>query len=321
MYFNTECNVAGCQVYGFVGGMTGIASIFFLAAIALDRYNVISNPLDPVRKTTRLKAAIWAALIWTYSILFSSLPLTGHKFKPYVPEGYLTSCSFDYMTEDHFNKVFIFTFFLASWVVPFVVIVVCYCGICKSEKEKRKTELRLALVVVAVIVLWFVAWTPYAVVALLGITGRHGYITPLSSMIPAVFCKTASCIDPYVYSLSHPRLRKELTRIFCRQRYERERTNTMKTVWRTEASRSSIKGPDEVEEMTVAVKRMSKRQSFQDDESSASEGTVSVQLPVRHDPSPPSWYVPPKKDRSASFKHRSNDETPLTNISTDYVTA
>lgn len=70
---------------------------------------------------------------------------------------------------------------------------------CKEQEQKKK-EMRLALVVLAIIGLWFVAWTPYAIVALLGIAGRQDLITPLSSMIPALFCKTASCLDPFVYA-------------------------------------------------------------------------------------------------------------------------
>lgn len=74
-----------------------------------------------------------------------------------------------------------------------------------QEKEKRKTEVRLALVVIIVVAIWFTAWTPYAVVALLGINGYGHLITPTASMLPALFCKTASCVDPFIYAFTHPR--------------------------------------------------------------------------------------------------------------------
>jgi hypothetical protein len=39
----------------------------------------------------------------------------------------------------------------------------------------------------------------------------------LSSMIPALFAKTASIVDPIIYGLSHPKFQKELRRLFFRR--------------------------------------------------------------------------------------------------------
>lgn len=33
------------------------------------------------------------------------------------------------------------------------------------------------------------------------------------SMLPAVFCKTSACINPYLYAVNHPRFRSELRRL------------------------------------------------------------------------------------------------------------
>ena len=44
----------------------------------------------------------------------------------FTPEGYLTSCSFDYTSESAANKVFILVFFTAAWIVPCVHICRCY---------------------------------------------------------------------------------------------------------------------------------------------------------------------------------------------------
>lgn len=77
--------------------------------------------------------------------------------------------------------------------------------------------------------LWFVAWTPYAIVALLGISGNEDKITPFGSMIPAVFCKASACIDPYVYSICHPRFRKEFRRLFLGRGELDRRKTSMKT--------------------------------------------------------------------------------------------
>lgn len=67
---------------------------------------------------------------------------------------------------------------------------------------------------------WIFAWTPYCVVALLGILGYGSSITPLASMIPSLMAKIACCVDPYLYAVTHPRFRTELEKIFCSSRSE-----------------------------------------------------------------------------------------------------
>lgn len=62
---------------------------------------------------------------------------------------------------------------------------------------------------------WMFAWTPYCIVSLIGIFGYADNITPLGSMIPAIMAKTAACIDPYLYAVTHPRFRSEVNKIFC----------------------------------------------------------------------------------------------------------
>lgn len=62
----------------------------------------------------------------------------------------------------------------------------------------------------ALISLWMASWTPYAFVALLGVTGNQ--LSPGMTMLPALFAKLSACINPIVYTLSHPKIRKELFR-------------------------------------------------------------------------------------------------------------
>nr|BAQ54741.1 opsin, rhodopsin-7 like [Somatochlora uchidai] len=242
IYLGPALGAFGCQVYGFLGGLTGTTSIATLAAIALDRYFVVLYPLEPLKVPTRSRARACVLLAWMYGAVFSSIPLFG--INQYVPEGYLTSCSFDYLADDGRSRYFILIFFTAAWIVPFAFISFCYAAICRAvaiaanysssvtvravskisdrrdassrrERQRRRTELRLAIVVLGVVALWFVSWTPYAVVALLGFSGKRHLVTPLASMVPALFCKMASCIDPFVYAITHPRFRKELARRFA----------------------------------------------------------------------------------------------------------
>ena len=83
----------------------------------------------------------------------------------------------------------------------------------RSVVNQPNLEVTIAKFVMGLVSTWMIAWTPYALVSLMGISGHHSLLTPSYSMLPALFAKTAACVDPFIYALNHPKIRKE---IFCR---------------------------------------------------------------------------------------------------------
>ncbi|XP_059612636.1 opsin, ultraviolet-sensitive [Phlebotomus argentipes] len=210
-----------CQLYGFIGGLTGTVSIATLTAIAFERYRVIVYPLSSQRSASHQRIII--GFVWCFALFFSGIPLLDIGMGRYVPEGYITCCSFDYLSASVRTKIFLVVFFICAWCVPFLTIAFCYLQILRAvaftnrlqcTKNCSKIEMKLAAVVFGVIALWFIAWTPYAVVALLGISKFRYLLTPFNSMLPAFFCKAAACLNPYFYALTHPRFRHEIRRMF-----------------------------------------------------------------------------------------------------------
>uniref|UniRef100_A0A1B0CVX4 Putative 7 transmembrane receptor n=1 Tax=Lutzomyia longipalpis TaxID=7200 RepID=A0A1B0CVX4_LUTLO len=206
-----------CRFYGFIGGLTGTVSIATLTAIAIERYHVIVYPLNGQRSSSHLRQVV--AFVWLYSFFFSGIPFLDIGLGRYVPEGYLTCCTFDYMSASVEATIFLMIYFICAWCLPFLTIAFCYMQIMRAvaftnrlqcTKVRNKTELKLSAVVFGIIALWFLAWTPYAVVALMGISKYRSYITPFASMMPAFFCKSAACLNPYVYALTHTKFRKEI---------------------------------------------------------------------------------------------------------------
>lgn len=45
-------------------------------------------------------------------------------------------------------------------------------------------------------------------------------------MLPALFAKTASCVDPFIYALNHPKIRKEIFSRLCRRFLSTAETST-----------------------------------------------------------------------------------------------
>jgi r-opsin len=54
----------------------------------------------------------------------------------YIPEGYLTTCSFDYLTNDKDTKIFVGTIFIWAYAFPMALIVVNYARLFKHVSYK-----------------------------------------------------------------------------------------------------------------------------------------------------------------------------------------
>lgn len=74
-----------------------------------------------------------------------------------------------------------------------------------AQSSAETAEVRIAKVAVTNVSLWAAIWSPYAFVVLLAVIGSKGTITPLVSQIPSFMAKTASCLNPIIYAMSHPK--------------------------------------------------------------------------------------------------------------------
>ncbi|XP_014243083.1 opsin, ultraviolet-sensitive [Cimex lectularius] len=225
----------GCQVFGTVGAFSGIGASATNAIIAYDRYRVIATPFAP--KLTVGKALLYLLLIWIYVTPWALFPLF-NQWSRYVPEGFLTSCTFDYLTQTDEIRSWVATMFAICYVIPLSLVIYFYSQMVShviihehnlreqakkmnveslrsnANMQQTSTEIRIAKAAITICFLFVTSWTPYAVLALIGAFGNQNLLTPGVTMIPACACKAVACIDPYVYAISHPKYRQELNKKF-----------------------------------------------------------------------------------------------------------
>nr|BAQ54844.1 opsin, short-wavelength sensitive type [Asiagomphus melaenops] len=218
----------GCDVYSLAGSYSGMGAAITNAAIAFDRYKTIAFPLDG---RLGMKAALGlVAATWLWATPFSILPFF-EIWSRFAPEGYLTTCSFDYLTEGKSTQIFTIVIFCWAYIFPLVMIALFYSRIIShvrehekmlreqakrmnvkslSQGDEKSAEIRIAKVAITIVFLFICGWTPYALVALIGCFGDRSLMSPTFSMIPAVACKTVACIDPWIYAINHPRFKAEI---------------------------------------------------------------------------------------------------------------
>nr|BAM95290.1 UV-sensitive opsin [Leptidea amurensis] len=220
-----------CQLFALVGSYSGIGQAWTNACIAYDRHSTITRPLDG--RLSQGKVILMMLFVWIIATPWSLMPLF-RVWGRFVPEGFLTSCTFDYLTNTFDNQLFVGCIFFCSYALPMAFILYFYSGIVSQvfaheaalrEQAKKmnveslrsnqnaaaeSAEVRIAKAALTVCFLFIASWTPYGVMSLIGAYGDQELLTPGVTMIPAITCKMVACIDPWVYAISHPKYRQEL---------------------------------------------------------------------------------------------------------------
>ena len=184
---------------------------------------------------TKKSTARCIVIIWLWALLWSTPPLLG--WGRYLPEGFHTSCTFDYLSKDIGTVIYLCSMYIGNFVLPVVIIAYCYIGIVKSlakqHKEMQKTaermgatarkadnhkqqEIQVAKVGALSVAAFLLSWTPYAVVTMMGLvfSQEDKMVTPYMAEIPVMFAKASASYNPIIYAISHPTYRAEMYKRF-----------------------------------------------------------------------------------------------------------
>ena len=218
-----------CELYAAAGSLFGCVSIWTMTMIAFDRYNVIVKGLS-AKPMSKNDALIKILIVWFLSAAWTAAPFFG--WCRYVPEGNMTACGTDYISQDIGSRSYIVIYGIFVYFTPLLMIIYSYFFILKavaaheknmrdqakkmnvaslrsSENVNQSAECKLAKVALMTISLWFMAWTPYLIINFTGIFSTTK-ITPLATIWGSLFAKANAVYNPIVYGISHPKYRAAL---------------------------------------------------------------------------------------------------------------
>ncbi|TNN45495.1 Melanopsin-A [Liparis tanakae] len=230
------CPSSACELYAFCGALFGICSMMTLTVIAVDRYFVITRPLTSIGVLSRKRAFFILMGAWTYSLGWSLPPFFG--WSAYVPEGLLTSCSWDYMTFTPSVRAYTMLLFIFVFFLPLFIIIYCYFFIFRAIRntnqavgkingsihshgssrdsgknlQRLQNEWKMAKIALIVILLYVFSWSPYSAVALTAFAGYADMLTPYMNSVPAVIAKASAIHNPIIYAITHPKYRIALAK-------------------------------------------------------------------------------------------------------------
>ncbi|XP_043917871.1 melanopsin-B-like [Protopterus annectens] len=222
-----------CKVYAFCGALFGITSMTTLLAISIDRYIVITKPLESLRWSSKKRTLQILVIVWLYSLGWSLAPLLG--WSSYVPEGLMTSCTWDYVTYSAANRSYTMVLCCCVFFVPLLIISYCYLlmfaairksgrdvnmlgtygkKLCYSRHQSMQNEWKMAKIAFIAIIVFVLSWSPYACITLIAWAGHAHILTPYSKSVPAVIAKASAIYNPIIYGITHPKFRSAICKSF-----------------------------------------------------------------------------------------------------------
>nr|XP_060640735.1 C5a anaphylatoxin chemotactic receptor 1 [Anolis sagrei ordinatus] len=195
------------------------ASVLLLMLISIDRCGLVMKPIwCQNHRSNRLAWSLCGAA-WSLALI---LTLPSFFTRRLLPKSFnVTTCGLNYDVfggnHHHVEISVAVTRFLLGFLIPFVVISVCY-GLLVSwvQSSRFMRSKKTIIVVLVVIVSFFVCWAPYHVVGLiLANEPRNSLLYNTVSEADSLVVAMAyinSCINPIIYVIAGQDFKSKMQR-------------------------------------------------------------------------------------------------------------
>lgn len=208
-------------------------SIFFLTALSMDRYLAIVHPVRSRRFRTVAYARITCVVIWIFAFVLS-VPTALIRDVHNIPHFNTTVCAILHpgaenvqMLKDLLLAIGVMKSLL-GFLVPFVIIITCYCLIGRAvvgkkqiQKSSRSRDDEVLRMLAAAVLAFFLCWAPHQVFHFMQLLNQLKLVEKcdileiIDTAMPFTICIAYfnSCINPIVYGFVGRNFRKNLLRL------------------------------------------------------------------------------------------------------------
>ncbi|XP_019956445.1 hydroxycarboxylic acid receptor 3-like [Paralichthys olivaceus] len=239
---------AFCNICLFMLAMNRSGSIFFLMAIAVDRYMRVVHPHHAINSLSVFKAFLGSLAIWIVTIAMTSHIFMSKHFIPSSKHANRTYCeSFMVEADPHHNVNWHKFEFLFSFYLPLIVILYCTFHIIshlRGRQLAQHAKIKKALCFITVVVVLFITcFLPSNIVQLViwFKTSEVASTRPKSEVCDALEDLTCgfyisisltylnSVLDPVVYYFSIPAFKNICRKALCLPEAEHTESTGRKT--------------------------------------------------------------------------------------------
>uniref|UniRef100_A0ACB8FS55 Uncharacterized protein n=1 Tax=Sphaerodactylus townsendi TaxID=933632 RepID=A0ACB8FS55_9SAUR len=206
-----------CKLNSTLAFFNMFASVFLLTVISMDRCISVACPVWAQNCRTPRRASLVALGVWVAALMLSVPHFVFRDTRRSPTNENVTHCynnfalSVDFpleevvKLEEYRHRAMVLTRFVAGFLVPFTIILVCYGIIATKLKGNRLTRSgRPFKIMVAVVLAFFICWFPYHVFSFLEMSLTM--VTPWQQTLLVVGTPLASglaylnsCLNPFLY--------------------------------------------------------------------------------------------------------------------------
>ncbi|XP_051277700.1 chemokine-like receptor 1 [Dicentrarchus labrax] len=188
-----------CKFTSAIMFVNMFSSIFLLVIISVDRFVSVRFPVWAQNHRTIKMASIVVFLAWVLAIALSVPSMIYRDVGTHMGKKI---CLNNYASPSHSHKIVALSRFLAGFVVPFLIIIICYSVIISKLRTNRMTKSTKPFkVMTALVAAFFVCWLPYHVFILLELN-HHNYnhnILTIGLKVGTSMAAANSFLNPVLY--------------------------------------------------------------------------------------------------------------------------
>ncbi|XP_066494150.1 chemerin-like receptor 1 [Tiliqua scincoides] len=182
-----------------------IASIYTLTVISIDRCIAVWCPVWAQNHRTPRLASFVVLGIWILALVLCCLNLYSMKKFTYIKNE---TCCFNhynmpYAEETKAQYALVTTRVIISFIIPFIVIVVCYGAIVvRLRRDQLSQSSKPFKVITAVIVAFFVCWLPFHIFSFLQVKNSseaQKHVVSIGLPLSVILASFNSCLNPILY--------------------------------------------------------------------------------------------------------------------------
>ncbi|XP_041665846.1 fMet-Leu-Phe receptor-like [Cheilinus undulatus] len=214
-----------CKFNGFFKYANMFCSVFLLAVISLDRVLCVWRPILTKQHRTVQAARLVAVCVWISAIIFST-PYFIYRNVSFGKNN-LSKCSVDSEEKEGDNGANLALYsirFLCGFLLPFMVILICYIlaglGIQRTRLSGKSRPLRI---LASLVIAFFLCWAPYHCLLLVKMVDSKNPMLKIWHPVTSGIAYFNSCVNPLLYFciLLHSRRREERFRQSLSGMYKR----------------------------------------------------------------------------------------------------
>nr|XP_006632091.1 PREDICTED: proteinase-activated receptor 4-like [Lepisosteus oculatus] len=205
----------------FYGNMYG--SILCLMLISIDRYIALVHPFGAKVFRSR-KTSIYMSLVIWVIVIGAMLPLLLTQQSYTLNEPNITLChdALPQKEQETFFFPYFASLFTLAFVIPFCVILFCYCSIIWTLMRSQERYTHAAKITALVLVVFIACFLPSNMILLIHYSESHLIVGKQDLYVPYLFSLALSTfnsfIDPFIYYYVSEDFRNKAIKLFvcCR---------------------------------------------------------------------------------------------------------